>query len=71
MEFKTHDPDDLEWMPKKRTFRLGWKPIALGITIILSVGLFLVVNGHPANEKLCKKFHGGWFLRNTCYNADS
>lgn len=71
MEFKTHDPEIEPWMPKKKKLRLGWKPIALAITLALSVGLFFFVNGHPANEALCKKVHGGWFLRNICHNAES
>ena len=71
MEFKTHDPDIEPWKPKKKKLRMGWKAPVIGIAIIGLIGSFFVVNGHPANEQLCKKVHGGWFLRNSCYNADS
>lgn len=71
MEFKTPDPDNPEpWMPQKKRLRIGWKPLALVITICGAVGLLLFINGHPANEGLCKKVYAGTFMRHTCHNSD-
>ncbi|BDM83538.1 hypothetical protein [Acaryochloris marina] len=71
MDFRTPDPDNPEpWMPQKKRVSIRWKPIALVVTICGAVGVLLFVNGHPANEQICKKVHGGWFMRHTCYNAD-